>query len=179
MSVFALQYARALADVVMSDKLDTEEIDRQLREFRATFTGSRELREVFASPAIHLDSKLKVLDAMAPRIGMAKQARNFIALLLQNDRIYALEPIMAEYRNQMNRRLHITEAEITSFRELTTEEKTQMEARAAAIAGATIQARYQQDPSLLGGVVLRIGDTVYDGSVHGRLEELREKLLAE
>lgn len=179
MSVFSLQYARALADVVTADNLDPEEIERQLNEFRATFTGSKELREVFANPAIPLDSKLKVLDAMAPRIGMAKQVRNFFAVLLQNDRIYALEPILAEYRLQMNRRLHLSQAVITSFRELTAEEKAQMESRAAVIAGARVQAHYKQDPSLLGGVVLRIGDTVYDGSIRRRLEELREKLLAE
>ncbi len=179
MSVFARQYARALTDVVISDNLDTVEIDRQLREFGGTFSGSKELREVFANPSIKLESKLKVLDAVAARIGMAKQVRNFLAVLLQNDRMYALEPILAEYRNQMNLRLHIGRAEILSVRELTAEEKSNLEARATALAGVEIHPIYKQDPSLLGGVLLRIGDTVYDGSVRGRLEELREKLLAD
>lgn len=179
MSVFALQYARALADVVMADKLDTGEIDRQLSEFLATFRGSKELREVFANPSIPLESKLKVLDAIAPRIGMAKQVRNFFAVLVQNDRIHAVDSVVAEYRSQINLRLHIGEAEVTSIRELTPEEKSNMEARAAGLAGMSVRLVYRQDPSLLGGVVLRIGDTVYDGSVRGRLEELREKLLAE
>ncbi len=79
----------------------------------------------------------------------------------------------------MNLRLHVSEAEIFSVRELTAEEKSNMEARATALAGVRIHPLYKQDPSLLGGVVLRIGDTVYDGSVRGRLEELREKLLAD
>ena len=179
MSVFALQYARALADVVMSDKLDTGEIERQLAEFLDTFTGSKELREVFANPSITLESKVKVLDAIAPRIGMAKQVRNFLAVLLQNDRIHAVESIVTEYRNQINLRLRISEAEITSVRELSAEEKLKIEAQAAGLAGVEILPVYKQDPSLLGGVVLRIGDTVYDGSIRGRLEELREKLLAD
>jgi F-type H+-transporting ATPase subunit delta len=179
MSVFALQYARALADVVMSDKLDTGEFDRQLTEFLATFAGSKELREVFVNPSIPLDSKLKVLDAIAPRIGMAKQARNFFAVLVQNVRIHAVESIVREYRSEINFRLHISEAEITSVRELSAEEKSNLEAKAAGLAGVKIHPIYKQDPSLLGGVVLRIGDTVYDGSVRGRLEELREKLLAD
>lgn len=179
MSAFALQYARALAEVVISDKLDTGQIDRQLGDFRATLHGSRELREVFSNPAIALDSKLKVLDAIALQIGMARQVRNFFAVLLRNDRIHALDSILSEYRDQINRRMHVNPVVVTSFRELTPEEKAGMEARAAAIAGGDVRAHYRQDPSLLGGVVLRIGDTVYDGSVRGRLEELREKLLAE
>jgi F-type H+-transporting ATPase subunit delta len=179
MSVFALQYARALADVVMTDKLETGEIDRQLAEFLATFSGSKELREVFANPSIPLESKLKVLDGIAPRVGMAKQVRNFLAVLVQNDRIHAFESIVREYRNEINLRLHISEAEIISVRELNAEEKSRIEAKAADLAGVKIHPIYRQDASLLGGVVLRIGDTVYDGSVRGRLEELREKLLAD
>ena len=180
MSVFARQYARALADVVLADKLDISETDRQLAEFLATYAGSKELREVFANPSITLEAKLKVLDAIAPRIGMVKQMRNFFAVLMQNDRIYAVESVVREYRNEINHRLHICAAEITSVRELTPEEKSKMEAKAAELADCfTVHVIYKQDPSLLGGVVLRIGDTIYDGSVRVRLEELRGKLAAD
>ena len=179
MDAFALQYAHALADVVLADKLDTKAIDQQLQDFQSTWTDSRQLREVFQNPSIQLETKLKVLDAMVPRIGMMKQVRNFVALLLQNDRIHAVEPIVDNYREEINRRLRISEAEITSVRELNAEERSKIEAKAAALAGLEIRAIYKQDASLLGGVVLRIGDTVYDGSVRGRLEELREKMMAD
>jgi len=164
---------------VMADKLDTKEIDRQLEDFQSTWTDSRQLREVFQNPSIQLETKLRVLDAMVPRIGMLKQVRNFVALLLQNGRIHAVESITSNYRNEINRRLHISEAEITSVRELNAEEKTKIEAKASVLAGLEIRPIYKQDASLLGGVVLRIGDTVYDGSVRGRLEELREKMMAD
>jgi len=179
MDAFALQYAHALADVVMADKLDTKEIDRQLQDFQSTWTDSRQLREVFQNPAIALETKLKVLDAMVPRIGILKQVRNFVALLLQNDRIHAVESITQNYRAEINRRLHVSEAEITSVRELNSDEKSKIEAKASALAGLQIRAVYKQDATLLGGVVLRIGDTVYDGSVRGRLEELREKMMSD
>ena len=179
MDAFALQYAHALADVVMADKLDTKAIDQQLQDFQSTWTDSRQLREVFQNPSIQLETKLKVLDAMVPRIGMMKQVRNFVALLLQNDRIHAVEPIVANYRDEINHRLHISEAEITSVRELNPEEKSKIEAKASALVGLEIRPIYKQDAALLGGVVLRIGDTVYDGSVRGRLEELREKMMAD
>jgi F-type H+-transporting ATPase subunit delta len=164
---------------VLADKLDTKAIDQQLQDFQSTWTDSRQLREVFQNPSIQLETKLKVLDAMVPRIGMMKQVRNFVALLLQNDRIHAVEPIVDNYREEINRRLRISEAEITSVRELNAEERSKIEAKAAALAGLEIRAIYRQDTSLLGGVVLRIGDTVYDGSVRGRLEELREKMMAD
>jgi F-type H+-transporting ATPase subunit delta len=179
MDAFAPQYAHALADVVMADKLDTKAIDQQLQDFQSTWTDSRQLREVFQNPSIQLETKLKVLDAMVPRVGMMKQVRNFVALLLQNDRIHAVESITTNYRNEINRRLHISDAEITSVRELNSEEKSKIEAKASALAGLEIRPIYKQDASLLGGVVLRIGDTVYDGSVRGRLEELREKMMAD
>ena len=178
MSVFTLQYARALADVVMADKLDTVDVARQLNEFLATLDGSKELREVFGNPSIKLESKLKVLDALAPRVKLVKQVRNFLAVLLQNNRMQAFESIVLEYRSQINVRLKVSEAEITSVRELSADEKQKVEAKAAGLAGVKVHAVYRQDPSLLGGLVLRIGDTVYDGSVRGRLEELHEKLLA-
>jgi F-type H+-transporting ATPase subunit delta len=179
MSVFALQYARALADVIMSDKLDTGLVDWELGEFLATYNGNKELREVFVNPSIQLESKLKVLDAIAARAGMANQVRNFLSVLLQNDRMEAVGSIVAEYRRQINLRLHIGEAEITSVRELSADERSQIEAKAASLTGMRVLATYRQDPSLLGGVVLRIGDTVYDGSVRGSLETLREKLVAD
>lgn len=179
MSVFTLQYARALADVVMSDMLDTGLVDWELGEFLATYSGNKELREVFANPSIPLDSKLKVLNSIAERAGMAKQVRNFLSVLLQNDRMDAVGSIVAEYRRQINLRLRIGEAEITSVRELSAEEKLQIEAKATSLTGMRVQATYKQDPSLLGGIVLRIGDTVYDGSVRGSLETLREKLVAD
>lgn len=178
MSMFATQYARALADVVISDRMDTKQVDGQITDFLATLRDSRELKEILGNPSIALDMKLKVLDAIAPRIGLAKQIRNFLAVVLQNDRVAALEAIAAEYRKEMNARLHIREAVITSARELDANQRAEIEARASKLAGVKVQAVFKQDPALLGGVVLRIGDTIYDGSVRGRLEELRETLTA-
>ena len=178
MSVFGLQYAYALADVVFADHLDPRNVERELADFVATWRDSDPLRETFRNPAIPLETKLKVLDAMVPRLEMGRQVRNFLALLIQNDRIGAVESITADFQDEINRRLHISEAEISSVRELNAEERSKIEARAKALTGLEIRAVYRQDPSLLGGVVLRIGDTVYDGSVRGWLEELREKIVA-
>lgn len=178
MSEFEIQYARALADVAMSDHLDLDVIGRQLQEFLSAFSGNRELREAFINPSIPLDSKLRVLDAISERMEMMKQVRNFLAILLKNDRIHALSQVVSEYRKEIDVRLRRGRAEIISVRELTPEEKSKVEETAASLAGVSIRPIYRQDPLLLGGIVVRIGDTVYDGSVRGSLDKLREKLLA-
>ena len=176
MSAFASRYARALADVVLTEKLNTEQVEQQLQDFGGTFAGSKELRELFENPSVPLDAKLKVLDAIAAKLQLLKQVRNFVAVLLEHDRIAAYSEIFAEYRHEIHLRMNIGEAEITSTRELGNDERAELEARAASLTGKNIRAVYKQDPSLLGGVVLRIGTVIYDGSVRGRLERLREQL---
>ncbi|HEX4022617.1 MAG TPA: ATP synthase F1 subunit delta [Acidobacteriaceae bacterium] len=177
MSVFASRYARALADVVMSEKLNTDQTNQQLQDFGDTFAGSKDLRELFENPSVPLEAKLKIVDAIASRLQFSPQLRNFIAVLLQHDRIAAYAEIFAEYRHEIDTRLNIGEVEIVSTRELDHEERAALETRAAGLAGKKVRAVYRQDPSLLGGVVLRIGTIIYDGSVQGRLDRLREQLV--
>ncbi len=177
MGVYVSRYARALAEVVISETLNPEQVDQQLQDFGESLAGSAELREMFANPSVMLEAKLKVVDALAQRIQMLHSLRNFIAVLLQNDRIAAYPEIFAEYRREMDARSNIGEAEIISARELDAGERAALEARAAGLTGKNIRAVYRQDPSLLGGVVLRIGTILYDGSVRGQLERLRRQLV--
>ena len=177
MSVYAARYARALVQVLQAENVDALQADRQLQDFRDTFAASTELRELFDNPSVPLESKLKVVDAMASRLQLFAPLRNFLAVLLQNDRMNDFPEILAEYRREMDVRLNIGEAEITSIRELDQQERSNLEAQAAGLTGKNIRAVYRQDPSLLGGVVLRIGTILYDGSVRGRLDRLRQQLV--
>lgn len=177
MGVYASRYARALVEVVLAEALNPEQVERQLQDFGELLAGSAELQEMFANPSVMLETKLKVVDALAQRLQMLHSLRNFIAVLLQNDRIAAYPEIFAEYRREMDARRNIGEAEIVSTRELDSEERAALEARAAGLTGKNIRAVYRQDPSLLGGVVLRIGTILYDGSVRGHLEKLRQQLV--
>ncbi len=177
MSIYAARYARALAEVIQAEKIDALQADRQLQDFLATFTASTELRELFDNPSVPLESKLKVVDAIASRLQLFAPLRNFLAVLLQNDRMSDSPEILAAYRSEMDVRLNIGEAEITSTRELDQQERSSLEAQAAGLTGKNIRAVYRQDPALLGGVVLRIGTILYDGSVRGRLDRLRRQLV--
>lgn len=178
MSVIALRYAHAFAAVVASQKLDAEAAQQQLGDFRATFEGSRELREVLSDPAIAREQKLKVLDAIAGRIGMVPQVRNFIAVIMDHDRLADLGEILDEYHAVADDQAGLSEAEIVSAHVLNEEDRSALEAQVAKLAGGRIRATYSEDASLLGGAVVRIGSTVYDGSIRAQLERLKQRLVS-
>src|SRR6185312_938503 len=96
-SVLALRYAHAFAAVAESNHLDAGAAEQQLHDFSGTFAGSQELREVLMNPSIATEQKLKVLDAIAARIGMFPQVRNFLAVIVGHQRLAELDEILAEY----------------------------------------------------------------------------------
>ncbi|HUA93075.1 MAG TPA: ATP synthase F1 subunit delta [Terracidiphilus sp.] len=179
MPAFVARYATAFADVVTAAKLDTAAIDRQLSDFLATWDGSRELREFFVNPAVPSAQKIEILDKLNAKLGLAKELRNLIAVLIHNDRIAHVSEVATGYRKILQEQMGIRSAEITTARELGKEERDQLVTEVAKLAGARIDASFKLDKSILGGTVVRIGSTVYDGSVRGRLERLRESLIAE
>ncbi|MGH9651258.1 MAG: ATP synthase F1 subunit delta, partial [Terriglobales bacterium] len=100
------------------------------------------------------------------------------AVLVQNRRIGALGEIARLFEAEMNERRGFSEAEVTSWRELGDDEKRSLAARLEAVLGKKVRARYQKDESLLGGARIRVGSTIYDGSVRGQLRKLKEQLSA-
>ncbi len=178
MPAFVSHYARALADVVTGSKLDAAALDRQLSDFLATWDGSAPLREIFEDPSISVEQKLAILDKMNAKLGMSRELRNFIAILIKNDRIAHVSEVAEAYRAELQERQGIRQAEIVTARPLNDAEKNELLAGVGKLAGAKIQPSFKLDQSILGGAVVRIGSTVYDGSVKGRLERLREALIA-
>lgn len=178
MAAFVSRYAGAFLDVVTEAKLDTSAIDRQLNDFLATWDGSPELQTFFTNPAVAATQKVGFLDKLNARLGMQKELRNLLAVLINNDRIGQVSDVIAAYRSELQERLGIRPAEIVTARELSAEERSALIADVAKLAGSKIEASFKLDKSILGGTVVRIGSTVYDGSVRGRLERLKEALVA-
>jgi F-type H+-transporting ATPase subunit delta len=176
MSVLSLRYAHAFASVAASSHLDVAAAEQQLDDFSGTLAGSRELREVLMNPSIANEQKLKVLDAIAGRIGMFPQVRNFIAVIMDHQRLDELDEILTEYHAVADDQTGLTEAEITSARPLNDEDRAELEVQVAKLAGGRIRTTYFQDASLLGGAVVHIGSTVYDGSIRTQLQQLKQKL---
>jgi F-type H+-transporting ATPase subunit delta len=174
----AFRYARAFADVVTSAKLDAVVIDSQFSDFLATWDSSRQLRDLFANPAVPATQKVAVLDKLNTKMGLQKVLRNLIAVLINNDRIAIVHEVAAAYRTEMQERMGIRQAEIVTARELSGSEREALLAGVGRLAQSRVEAKFKLDKSIIGGTVVRIGSTVYDGSLRGRLERLKEALVA-
>jgi F-type H+-transporting ATPase subunit delta len=169
-------YARAFADAVFDGHLDPEKTLHEAQAVVELVAGSKELRAVWEAPSITAEQKRAVLDAIVAREGISKTVRNFMAVLIDHRRVNFLQPIVKQFELELNQRLGFVEAEITSARELDSADRSTLEARMEKLTGKKVKARYARDESILGGAVVKIGSTIYDGSVNGQLERMRQAL---
>lgn len=176
--VFAPRYAHAFADVATKQGLDLVAARTQMGDFADLLESSHELREVLTDPSIPGGQKLEVLDAIAGRLGMMREVRNFFAVIMDHQRLDDLMIILAAFDQVADVDRGITEAEVTSVHELHGDDRTALEAQVAKLAGTKVRIAYKLDPALLGGAVVRIGSTVYDGSVKTQLEQMKRTLVS-
>jgi len=172
-------YARAFADVVMtkSNLLDPARMLQELHGIEALLKESDPLRRVLENPSIPGNSKRAVLDAITPRLGTTRQVRNFVAIITDNRRLPLFSEILKQVEQELDDRQGFAEAQVSSARQLNDPEKQMLEVEIAKMTGKKVRARYAQDASLLGGAVVQVGSTIYDGSVKGQLERIREQLV--
>lgn len=178
MAAVSSRYARAFADVVMAHKLDAAQTIAALEQMSVALESSADLRNVWDSPSVTPPQKLKVLDALSAQAGHSKHLRNFLAVLITQRRIRLLDEITALFKAELSDRMGFAEAEITSARELSPEERSNLEAQVAKATGKTIRAKYGRDPQILGGAVVKVGSTVFDGSVKGKLERIKHEMMS-
>ena len=176
MAAIASRYARALVEVVIAEKIDPALAVQQVNDIVATVAESKQLRMVWESPAIAADQKRAVLDAIAVQSGTLRPIRNFFAVLIDHGRIFMLAQIARQFETELNTQLGFVEAAITSSRALSSDEKQGLESQVERVTGKKVRARYGTDSELLGGAVVRVGSTIYDGSVRGQLQKLKEQL---
>ncbi len=172
-------YARAFADVVMtkSNLLDPARMLQELHGIEALLKESDPLRRVLENPSIPGNAKRAVLDAITQRLGTTRQVRNFVAVLIDNRRLPLFSEILKQVEQELDDRQGFAEAQVSSARQLSDPEKQMLEVEIAKMTGKKVRARYAQDVSLLGGAVVQVGSTIYDGSVKGQLERIREQLV--
>ena len=176
MASVASTYARAFADVVFDAHLDAGRAINGLRQITALFSQSVELRRVWENPAVPADQKRKLLDAIVQREGIERPVRNLVAVLIDHRRLPFLSRIIEQLEKELDSRMGFTEAQVSSARELAEAERRTLESQIAKTTGKKVRASYGLDPSLLGGAVVRIGSTIYDGSVKGQLEKIKEAI---
>jgi len=174
----SLQYANALADIALEQGA-SEPAAKQLESFAAAYEESAELRTFLASPAVSVEAKHEVLEKIAKRLGASKIIRNFLFVIADHRRTQLIPEIVATFQQVLRQRQGMAEAEISSAVELTSAQKKELAATLARVTGKKIEPKYSLDPALLGGAVVRIGDTIYDGSLRSRLNEMRARLASE
>jgi F-type H+-transporting ATPase subunit delta len=179
MAAIDLRYARALAAVVSDQKLSVVATQGELNDFADTLEASAELREVLENPSIPEEQKLRVLDAIAYKAGMSRAVRNFIAVIANNQRLHEMRSMVESFAEVVDEQSSTAEAEIVSAHALDESNRRLLEERIAKLTGSQkVHATYSEDPTLLGGAVVTIGSTVYDGSIRSQLAQLKQRLVA-
>lgn len=173
----ARRYARAFVDVAVAARLDAAVIGDQLLSFEAALKESAPLRSVLLSPAVSPARKRAVIGQLAARLALAAPVRNFLVVISSRRRLPLLAGIRQAVEEQLDERTGLLRARITSARQLPDAQQAALQGAFARLTGRQVRCDYFVDNGLLGGAVARIGSTVYDGSVRGRLEALGQRLV--
>jgi len=181
LSAVATRYAKALADVTSAPAaaLSPQDALTQLSAFESALAASRELENALTTPAVPTGRKRAVVGRIAGVLKLSPIARNFLFVLIDHRRIALLGAILHSFDLIMDERLGFARAEVSSPRELTETQRGAINAQLEHVTGKRIRMRFAVDPELIGGVVARIGSTVYDGSVRGQLQTLGQRLTTE
>ena len=174
----SLQYANALADIALQQGAAAPVV-QQMGDLTAAYTQSAELRNVLSSPAVSKDEKRAIAEKIAARLGASKILRNFLLVVIDHQRAQLLPEIFNQFQTVLRERQGVAEAEIFSAVALNDAQKKQLTQTLEKTTGKKIEAKFSLDPNLLGGALVRVGDTIYDGSLRNHLNGLRERLTAE
>lgn len=171
----ARRYASALADVVVK-RNEARETQEELAGWELMIQQNAELLEVFSNPTIPYDQKRNVLQALIARTKIRPITANFLSVLLQNGRLADLQSVNRRFSEELDKRSGVVSAHVTTARPVPDDARQALQSRLAEMTGRRVRLDYTMDEELIGGVVTRIGSTVFDGSVRGQLQQIKEQL---
>lgn len=171
----ARRYASALADVII-ERGEAAEVQDELAAWERIISGNAPLLEAFSNPTVAYPQKEKVLNELIARTKIRPTTANFLRILLKNQRLDELPQVNAKLAEVLDGRSGIVSAQVMSARPVADSTKASLEVKLAQITGKKIRLSFSTDESLLGGIVTRIGSTIYDGSVRDQLRRLGEEL---
>ena len=178
MKALAERYAGALVDVALENK-QADRIKQELADFATLVRESAELHSFLANPSIARAAKHSAIEAIVARMGASRTLRNYLFVIVDQRRAGMLIEIEQAFSRLLDARQGITQAAVTSATELTAVERAELSAALAKLTGQKVQAQYTTDSALIGGAVVRIGSTIYDGSVRTQLERMRARMISE
>lgn len=178
MNALAARYAGALVDVALENK-QADLVKQELAAFAAMVRESPELHSFLANPSIARASKHNVIEKLVERMGASRTLRNYLFVIVDHRRAGMLPEIEQAFSALLDARRGITQAMVTSAEELTAGERAELDVALAKLTGKKVQAEFHTNPALIGGAVIKIGSTIYDGSVRARLDRLRARMISE
>jgi F-type H+-transporting ATPase subunit delta len=164
-----------LFDVALKES-DPVQIERELASFAGLMSSNNELHAALTNPAVPASAKRHIVDALGTRLHASAPMRKLLLLLADRDRLGIVPDLLARYRERLMEHQQVVSAAVTTAAPLTPERATQIEQKLAALTGRKVNMSTSVDPAIIGGVVTRIGSTVYDGSIATQLAKLKEKL---
>ena len=174
----ARRYASALADVVI-ERREQREVQAEIQSWASLIVNNPQLKEVFANPTVAYDQKRGVLEALLNRTRVRETTASFLRVLLQNQRLAQLPEIAERFGQILDERGGVVAAEITTARPIPEELKKALHDTLASATGRTVRLTFATDEAIIGGLVARIGSTIFDGSVESNLERLAAGLMGQ
>ena len=174
----ARRYGTALADVAI-ERREERVVQNELDHWAAMIESSPQLKEVFANPTIVYDQKRKVLEDLIARTRVRDTTASFLRVLLKNARLAQLRDIAARYGQVLDERAGMLAGSVTTARPIPEELKKTLHETFSAATGRTVRLSFETDEKIIGGMVARIGSTVFDGSVESHLERLADGLVGQ
>jgi len=171
----ARRYAAALADVAI-ERREEREVQTELEQWASMLEANPQLKEVFANPTVAYDQKRTVLEELISRSRVRETTGSFLRVLLKNQRLSQLREVVVRFRAVLDERGGIVAANVTTARPIPEELKNTLHETLTAATGQTVRLSFTTDERIIGGLVARIGSTIFDGSVQSHLERLSEGL---
>ncbi len=175
-AALAVRYARALADLVEGPGAPAEAVTRDLEAFEKALAESEDLHKVLESPAVTPVGKRRVIVRLAALLAVSDLVRRFLLVVADHRRMRLLHDIREAFESVMDERAGAVRVDVMSARELTPARRDELLAELGRITGKKPRARFSIREDLIGGVMASVGSTVYDGSIRGQLEALKQRL---
>ena len=170
------RYAKALLDVAIKEA-DPVRIEPELASFAELYSTNEDLRKALTNPAVPVQAKRGVIEQLSARLAPSKPLAKLLRLLAERDRLELLPDLLTAYRDRLMDYQQVVRAEVVSAMPLPEAQAKQLQDKLANVTGRTVTMTTRVDPSIIGGVVARVGSTVYDGSVATQLQRMKDRLV--
>lgn len=174
-SSIANKYARALADVVGESRAERDLL-RELQAFGALLEEYEELGDALDNPAIPFSAKRRIVEELQEPLSISKSVVNFILVILKNNRMKKFDDFVRAYEEVVDRRSGVVRVDVYSPHALGSSARERLNRAIASLTGSEVKLNYNVDEALIGGLKLRFGSQIFDGSIQTQLEQIRRQL---